>query len=61
MRSVERSAIPADSQIDQDEAHPSRQERLRTALAVCGKYRDSTGETRVAREHDRHLDEAYGS
>ncbi|MCY4029186.1 MAG: CopG family transcriptional regulator [Acidobacteria bacterium] len=50
-----------DAQLDQDDTHPSRQERLRAALAVCGKYRDSSGETRVAREHDRHLDAAYGT
>ena len=50
-----------DAQLDQDEALPSRQERLGAALAVFGKYRDSSGETRVAQEHDRHLDEAYDS
>ena len=44
-----------------DEARPSRQEQLRAALAVRGKYRDSSGETRVAREHDQHLDAAYGA
>lgn len=32
---------------------------VHAALAVCGKYRDPGGRTRVAREHDRYLDEAY--
>ena len=50
-----------DAQLDQDETLPSREEQIRAALAVCGKYRDSSGETRVAREHDRYLDEAYCS
>ena len=50
-----------DAQLDRDETQPSRQERLRAALAVCGKYRDASGETGVAREHDRYLDEAYRS
>ena len=43
-----------------DEAALSREARVQAALAVCGKYRDP-GETGVARNHDRHLDEAYKS
>ena len=35
---------------------PVREERIRAALAVCGKYRDPHGETRVAQEHDRYLE-----
>jgi len=42
-----------------DEARPSRDELLRAALAVCGRYRDPGGSSRVAVEHDRHLAEAY--
>ncbi len=48
-----------DAQLDQEETLPSRDERVRAALAICGKYRDSQGETRVARDHDQYLDEAY--
>ncbi len=39
-------------------AAPPPGERLRAALAVCGKYADR-GSPRVAREHDRHLAEAF--
>jgi len=42
-----------------EERAPSREERVRAALAVCGKYVDPEGEARVAIEHDRHLAEAY--
>lgn len=40
-------------------AAPSREERVRSALAVCGKYADPEGPSRVAAEHDRHLAQAY--
>ena len=50
-----------DAQLDHETAAPSRDARVRAALAVCGKYRDASGETSAARNHDRHLDEAYGS
>lgn len=43
----------------QEEATPSREERVRAALAVCGKYADPKGPSRVAADHDRHLTEAY--
>ena len=42
-----------------EEAAPSREELVRSALAVCGKYADPDGPSRVALEHDRHLAEAY--
>jgi len=42
-----------------EERAPSRQDRVRAALAVCGKYADPEGEAHVAAEHDRHLAEAY--
>lgn len=42
-----------------EEAAPSREERVRAALAVCGKYADPAGPSRVAADHDRHLAEAY--
>jgi len=47
------------AQLEHDRTAPAREERIRAALAVCGKYRDAHGETRVALEHDRHLDDAY--
>ena len=50
-----------DAHLARETSAPSRDARLRAALAVCGKYRDSEGQTRVAGDHDRHLDEAYGS
>ena len=49
------------AQLDREATAPSRDARVRAALAVCGKYRDPHGETRVALNHDRHLDGAYGS
>jgi len=42
-----------------EEAAPSREERVRAALAVCGKYADPKGPSRAAAEHDRYLAEAY--
>lgn len=50
-----------DAQLDRQATAPSRDARVRAALAVCGKYRDPRGEARVALNHDRHLDDAYGS
>ena len=47
------------AQIEHDRTAPAHEERVRAALAVCGKYCDARGETRVALEHDRHLDDAY--
>jgi len=42
-----------------EEGVPSRADRVRAALAVCGKYADPEGPSRVAADHDRHLAEAY--
>jgi hypothetical protein len=42
-----------------EEAAPSREDLVRSALAVCGKYTDPEGASRIAEEHDRHLAEAY--
>ena len=47
------------AQLEHDRTAPAHEERVRAALAVCGKYRDPRGETRVALEHDRWLDDAY--
>lgn len=40
-----------------DERAPTRAELVRAALAVAGKFHDPDG--RVAREHDRHLADAF--
>ena len=48
-----------DAQIEHDRTSPALEERVRAALAVCGKYRDPRGEARVAMEHDRWLDDAF--
>ena len=47
------------AQLEHDRTAPAREARVRAALAVCGKYRDPHGETRVALEHDRFLEDAY--
>ena len=47
------------AQLESDRTAPAREERVRAALAVCGKYHDPHGDTRVALEHDRYLDDAY--
>ena len=47
------------AQLEHDRTAPAREERVRAALAVCGKYHDVHGETRVALEHDRYLADAY--
>ena len=47
------------AQLERDTSAPARDERVRAALAICGKYRDARGETRVALEHDRWLDDAF--
>ena len=36
-----------------------REDLAREALAVIGKYADPRGTSRVARDHDEHLTEAY--
>ena len=47
------------TQLEHDRNAPAREDRVRAALAVCGKYRDIDGETRVAPDHDRFLQDAY--
>ncbi len=36
-----------------------RQGLVREAMAVVGKYADPAGPSRVAKDHDEHLSEAY--
>jgi hypothetical protein len=38
---------------------PSREDRIRAALAVCGRYADPERDPDVAKAHDRHLADAY--
>jgi len=47
------------AELDRADNLPTYNERWRAALAVCGKYRDPAGRGRVAKEHDRHLVEAF--
>ena len=42
-----------------EQRRPSREELIRAALSVCGKYADPEGRSDVAVDHDRYLDEAY--
>jgi hypothetical protein len=49
------------SAMEQALKNPSYEDRVRAARSVCGKYRDGEGESRVAQEHDRYLEEAYRS
>jgi len=48
-----------DGRLSREAATPPREERVRAALAVCGKYRDSDGDTHVASRHDRYLADAF--
>ena len=43
----------------QSRAKDVRQDRVRRALAVVGKYNDPEGATDVGREHDQMLAEAF--
>ena len=42
-----------------EERRPSRDDLIRSALSICGKYVDPEGRSDVAVDHDRYLDEAY--
>ena len=50
-----------DTELVREEPAPRRKERVRAALAVCGKYRVPIGEARVAQECDLYLEEIYPS
>jgi hypothetical protein len=45
--------------LEREAESPSRQDRIRAALAACGRYADPEGLSRVAEAHDRHLADAY--
>ena len=49
------------SQLSRDTPASSRNDRVREALSVVGKYADPGGASRVAKDHDDHLADAYGS
>jgi hypothetical protein len=53
---IVRRSVAAAFGADQD---AGRDERIRRALAVCGKYRDGGRRTDVARRHDDVLAGAY--
>jgi hypothetical protein len=48
-----------DERLAREEGAPSRANRVEAALALCGRYRDPSGTSRVASEHDGHLAEVY--
>lgn len=47
--------------LSQERAGTGHADRVREALAVVGKYRDRSGASRVAQDHDEHLADAYQS
>ena len=50
-----------EERLSREESRGGRAGRVREALAVVGKYADPEGSSRVAREHDDHLADAYGA
>ena len=47
------------SQLEREAADGGRPARVREALSVIGRYQDPEGPSRVARDHDDHLTDAY--
>lgn len=45
--------------LDAEQGAPARATLVREALQVAGTHQDPEGATDVAREHDRHLSDAY--
>ncbi len=45
--------------LDAEQAAPTRDALVREAMTAVGAYRDTSGATDVAREHDRYLGDAY--
>jgi hypothetical protein len=45
--------------LEAEQAAPTRETLVREAMTAVGAYRDPSGATDVAREHDRHLGDAY--
>jgi hypothetical protein len=49
------------SHLSRESSPLTRNDRVREALSVVGKYADPGGASRVAKDHDDHLADAYGS
>jgi hypothetical protein len=49
------------SQLSRESAPSTRNDRVREALSVVGKYADPGGASRLAKDHDDYLADAYGS
>jgi hypothetical protein len=45
--------------LSEDDVAPGRDSLLRDAMTVIGKYRDKAPSTRVGRDHDKFLPEAF--
>jgi hypothetical protein len=45
--------------LEAEQAVPTREALVREAMSAIGAYRDPTGATDVAREHDQYLTDAY--
>ena len=45
--------------LSRDSLPTGRDSRVREALAIIGKFADEDGHSRVARDHDEHLAEAF--
>jgi len=48
-------------QLDREQSTPTREEVVRAALSVCGKFRDPEGPRRLGRHHDKHLADILSS
>jgi predicted DNA-binding ribbon-helix-helix protein len=48
-----------DEKIEEVGEGATREEQVRAALAVCGRYEDPDGPGDVAADHDRHLADAF--
>jgi hypothetical protein len=49
-----------DDRLAAEPAEHTRVYRVREASVVFGKYADPGGSSRVAKDHDEHLNDAYG-
>ena len=47
--------------MSQNDVVATRADAIAAALAVCGRYADPSGETSVAKDHDRHLAVAFAA
>ena len=49
-----------DDRLSTDPPEQTRADRVREAAVVFGKYADPDGPSRVAKDHDEHLNDAFG-